>query len=62
MKTYKIIWEDGTERYRKLDDEDAKRWKALADSKTSAVASVAEGQPEPTGATSAAPKRSQEGR
>lgn len=61
MKTYRITWEDGTERYRKLDEADLKRWKAQVDSKTSTVASVTEGTPTPTGA-SAPSSRAQGGK
>lgn len=53
-KVYRVTWDDGSERFMRLDDEDLKRWKALADDKTSTVKSVAAGTPTPNNARTAA--------
>lgn len=45
---YKITYQDGSERFRNLDESDAKRFKRAADNDRSSVKSVAKGSPTPS--------------
>lgn len=47
LKNYKITFDDGTEQYLQLNDDDRKAWQERADDKRSTVRSVTAGTPEP---------------
>lgn len=46
-KNHKITYNDGTETFLALDEDDAKLWRGLADKKDSNVKSVAVAEPKP---------------
>lgn len=51
LKTYRITWDDGTERYRKLDGAGYDEFKRYAEDKTNAIKSVTAAEPKPINAT-----------
>jgi hypothetical protein len=60
-RNYRIEWEDGTVRYRKLNEQDATAWQKRAEDKQTTIKSVQPGDPEPDGAPATpAARRSQE--